>query len=236
MALQPIHPLSYKQFVEILGDIVTSMTALLENHPFGDWWNALQRYQFNGMNYITGQNVRHQFHQQIVQALDLNQKIIVANQILEWGQMQPLSAEMEENLEGCLELLNNVNAGPFDQLYSDRIASISKVYEMWNPAAWVIFDSYCARGLQWLVSEFWNEQGGEIHANILRFPWPPGRVGQPWSGFPRLGSLQQARLGFLYSSWLCRAIANQLNQYEHQPITWQAYHIEMVAFQIGHEV
>jgi hypothetical protein len=56
------------------------------------------------------------------------------------------------------------------------------------------------------------------------------------SGFPRLGTQQQARLGFIYASWLCRGIAEGLNENGNQQLQWQAYHIEMVAFQIGHEV
>jgi len=126
--------------------------------------------------------------------------------------------------------------GNLNQVCAERIASISKIYEMWNPAAWVIYDSYCAKGLQWLVSQLWNQNGNRTHANILKFPWPPGRVGAPVSGFPRLGTQQQARLGFIYASWLCRAIAERLNENGNQQLQWQAYHIEMVAFQIGHEV
>ena len=98
---------------------------------------------------------------------------------------------------------------------------------MWSPASWVIYDSYCAKGLQWLVSQYWNQNGEQVHENFLRFPWPTGRVGAPVNGFPRLGTPRQARLGFIYASWLCRAIAEQLNDNENQALAWQAYHIEI---------
>lgn len=236
MALEPINPLIYKRFTEILAGTVIEITDLMEDHRLGSWWNTLQRYQFNGMNYLEGQNVRNCFHKQLVQAERPDERLCVANRILEWGKMPLLSASMERSLNDSLNALNNENTGIFDYLYSNRIASISKVYEMWNPALWVIFDSYCARGLQWLVGELWKVQGHEKHSNVLKIPWPPGRVGRPCEGFPHLGSVRQAKLGFLYSSWLCRAIANQLNQVGNQPIVWKAYHVEMVAFQIGHEV
>lgn len=236
MALVPINPMTYQEFGRRLNDTIDTITELLEKHQLGNWWNALKRYNFNGANYIQGQNIRNDFHDQLLKAVDLNAKIVIANNILDWGNMNPLSKEMEIHLDKSLNILNNEHTGINDNLYSDRIASISKVYEMWNPNKWVIFDSYCARGLQWIISNYWTALGQDRHVELLRIPWPPGRVGQPLDDFPRLGTRKQAMLGFLYTSWLCRAIANKLNKNENNEIVWQAYHVEMVLFQIGHEV
>jgi len=72
----------------------------------------------------------------------------------------------------------------------------------------------------------------------LKFPLPRGRAVDPINGFPLLGSVRQTRLGFIYASWLWRTIANQLNEVGNHVLDfdWQAYHIEMVAFQLGHKV
>jgi len=155
--------------------------------------------------------------------------------------MNRLGDDMQIHLQRSLHILNNLNHNNYENVYSGRIASMSKIYEMWHPANWVIYDSYCARGLQWLVSQWWNLPGNyNTYEDILRLPSPPGRAIRPVDGFPRLNTQHslQATLGFIYASWLCRAIATQLNigGNHAQDITWQAYHIEMVAFQLGHEV
>jgi hypothetical protein len=55
-------------------------------------------------------------------------------------------------------------------------------------------------------------------------------------GFPIAGTPRQQRLGFIYGSWLCKAIAQRLNAMEGNVIDWRPYHIEMLAFQLGHEI
>jgi len=236
MALENIKPLTYQNYVMMLGNSVDAIVGVLENHQRGGWWEALQRYQFQNMDYIAGQDVRMQFHELLVNAADLADLVAVSNQILRWSNMPHLNEQMENSLQESLIQLANENHGNLNQVCAKRIASISKIYEMWEPTEWIIYDSYCAKGLQWLVSQIWNQNDENANAILLRFPWPPGRVGGPVNGFPRLGTENQARLGFLYASWLCRAIAEQLNNNERHDLVWRAYHIEMVAFQIGHEV
>ncbi|HEV8130946.1 MAG TPA: hypothetical protein VGQ81_06825 [Acidobacteriota bacterium] len=218
MPLAIIRPMNYQQFVGMIGNSLWQLIGVLENHPIGGWCNALQRYQFKGMNHVAGQNVRIKFHQALTNAVKLNDRIGVANNILQWGNMKPMNDKMRNSLEASLLSLNDEAKGNLNHVCVERIASISKIYEMWNPAAWVIYDSYCAKGLQWLVSQFWNQDANELHANILKLPWPPGRVGAPVQGFPRLGTEQQARLAFIYASWLCRAIAARLNENRNQEL------------------
>jgi len=234
MALIQINPMNYQHYLDTLGDSVQQIVDVFEAHENGGWLNALHRYNFEDMNHIDGQNQRNIFHNAIQNANNLNQRINVANEIMDWGNMLPLNENMMANLDMTLHSLDNDENLNLNNICVDRIASISKIYEMWDPAAWVIFDSYCAKGLQWLVSNMWGANNNKTHEDLLRFPWPPGRVGEPIDGFPRLGTERQARLGFIYVSWLCRAIAEILDHDQQEE--WQAYHVEMVAFQIGHEV
>ena len=159
MALAIIRPMNYQQFVGILGNSVGQLIDVLKDHQIGGWWNALRRYQFGGMNYVAGQSIRNEFHQALINAVELNDRIKVANNILQWGKMRRMSEKMQNNLERDLLLLNDEMNYNLNQVCAVRIASMSKIYEMWNPTAWVIYDSYCAKGLQWLVSKLWNQNG-----------------------------------------------------------------------------
>ncbi len=234
MALTLINPLSYQHYVNLLGNEVQQIVNIFEAESDGGWLCALHRYQFEGINYIEGQDLRNEFHNTIINTNNIDERIVVANDILQWGNMLPLNENMASSLDASLNSLDNEENLNFEHICVDRIASISKVYEMWDPAKWIIYDSYCAKGLQQIVSYLWHHNAHEVHDDLLRFPWPPGRVGAPVNGFPRLGTERQAKLGFVYASWLCRAIANTLNQ--NQEDMWQAFHVEMVAFQLGHEV
>lgn len=234
MALTLIHPLSYENYVNLLGNEIQELVGIFENISEGGWLGALHRYQFGEAGYIEGRNQRNNFHEAINNANNANERIDVANEIMDWGNMMDLNENMEASLDVSLEALDNEEDLALENICVERIASISKVYEMWDPAKWIIYDSYCAKGLQQMISYLWQHNNHNVHENILRIPWPPGRVGAPVNGFPRLGSPRQAKLGFIYASWLCRAIANSLNQ--NQGEVWQAFHVEMVAFQLGHEV
>jgi hypothetical protein len=109
---------------------------------------------------------------------------------------------------------------------------------MWDLDNWVIYDSYCARGLQWLISGLWQSIGHRTNERLLKLPWPPGRVGSPVAGFPRTAdtSPKQKRLAFIYGSWLCKAIAELLAAIDNNIFHWRPFHIEMIAFQLGHEI
>jgi hypothetical protein len=43
-------------------------------------------------------------------------------------------------------------------------------------------------------------------------------------------------LAFIYGSWLCKAIAERLIAIENNSFNWRPFHIEMIAFQLGHEI
>lgn len=53
MALEPIDPFTYQDYVRITGDAPLQIINIFENHERGGWYNALTNYNYNG-NYITG--------------------------------------------------------------------------------------------------------------------------------------------------------------------------------------
>ena len=101
----------------MLGGTVGQLVDALENHQIGGFWNALQRYQFNGMDYIAGQNIRNQFHQELVNAEALNDRFDIANNILQWGNMRSMNQQMQNNLEASLILLNDEINGDLSHLF-----------------------------------------------------------------------------------------------------------------------
>lgn len=117
------------------------------------------------------------------------------------------------------------------------VASVSKVYEMHDLGSWTIYDSRVATGLALLVQSWWDHLGGDELGDLLRFPCPLPRSGrEPPAGFPRLRTPPQARLGFIYASWLCKALASRLNESFGPPLPdtrWSPYHVEMVMWMLG---
>lgn len=244
MALHPITDFSFSGFKNALNETIPHIVDLFLQDNGYTWWNILRNYRYDNTNWEAGQQRRLDFHHSITQAGNHEEFLTVCNEILRWGKMKPLSTMMQNGVQASIGLLkqceNGVVANGIDNLCIERIASITKVYEMWNPREWIIYDSYCAKGLQYMVSQFWNNSENDMHRDILLFPWPPGRVGRPLDGFPRLATPRQGRLAFFYGSWLCKAIAEKLNQINRQDAEWdmhkwETYHIEMVAFQLGHE-
>jgi len=237
MALKPLQPFNYETFTSELGDSINQMMQLVENRQQGGWIGLLQRYRCRNSNFVKGNNERVIFHSHFLNASDREARTNLAKQILAWGKMPKLDDAMIKNMDNSLQLLKNDEISQdFENLYSKRISSISKVYEMWNLDSCVNYDSYCVRGLQWMVAQYWDQTKHREHESLLKFPWPKGRGGKQISGFPVLSTPRQARLGFAYASWLCRNIAVRLNQQQSRPFPWRTYHIEMAAYQLGREI
>jgi len=241
MALTKISPFTYPEFKSEIGDAASVIVDLHENEVPEFWANALRRYSFRGSDYKEGERVRIDFSKKISCYKEESELFDVCNEILKWGGMKLLSDEMKQGLQRSLSCLDQLSQGKMidlNELYVERLAPITKIYEMWDLDNWVIYDSFCARGLQSLVSKYWKKVGYEAHEELLRLPGPPGRSGSPVKGFPRTANTapNQKRLGFIYGSWLCKAIAERLNAKGSQSFPWRPYHIEMIAFQIGHEV
>ena len=121
-------------------------------------------------------------------------------------------------------------------LYMRKTATTSKIYSAFHSDRWVIYDSRVGLRLACLVQDWWAQTNGSPGSDLLRFPVPPGRRAgaQIPDGFHVLGSERQARLAFLYGSWLCRLIARDLDD-RGAPIpapagTWSPQIVEMALF------
>ena len=237
MALSECLPLCFERYEAHVGGIVNCITDNFSHVKVGGWPAALEKYTYRDSNSKEGQQLRLDFYEKFRNVSNTDEWRAVASEILDWGGMDPLSIDELNAVLATTIILRDEEGDALTQIYSNRIASASKIYEMSNPHRWIIFDSYCAKGLQHLVHLHWTEHG-EVLPRFLRFPWPVGRVGKPTPGFPHLGAgpSRQSRLGFIYSSWFCRLVASRLNHLEIGNIQWSAYHIEMVAFQLGHEL
>jgi hypothetical protein len=241
MALRSIDPFTYSVFDAEVGESALAIINHFKNDDPEFWGSTLRRHSFGGHDYQWGERVRLEFNKALSSCSGNDELYDIANRILEWGGMDPLNSTMKQGLERSLSSLSLLARGEtidLSQLCVERLASITKVYEMWDLDNWVIYDSYCARGLQWLISSFWNSLGHKQNENLLKLPWPPGRVGHPVAGFPRAADTapKQKRLGFVYGSWFCKAIAARLINIDNNGFHWRPYHIEMLAFQLGHEI
>jgi hypothetical protein len=240
MALEVIHPLTYRQFNIHAGDTAQAIINYFTNDNPNFWQAALQRYSFDGSDYQQGEKVRLEFNRKLSTCTD-DKLFDVANKILAWGGLASINSAMKHELKrslDCLDVLAKEQIIDLDELCVERLASITKIYEMWDLDNWIIYDSYCARGLQWLISELWQSLGHKTNERLLKLPWPPGITGSPVAGFPRTGDTapKQKRLAFIYGSWLCKAIAERLSLLDNNGFHWRPFHIEMLAFQLGHEI
>jgi hypothetical protein len=240
MALGAISPLTYREFNARAGGTAQEIINYFTNDNPNFWTEALRRYSFRGAGYQQGIETRLNFNERI-RSCAAAELFTAANEILEWGGMDSITNEMNQELGislDCLDCIARNEMVNLNDLCVERLASITKIYEMWDLDNWVIYDSFCARGLQWLISRFWQSTGHRTNERLLKLPWPPGRVGTPIAGFPRTGDTapKQKRLAFIYGSWLCKAIAERLIATEDNGFNWRPFHIEMIAFQLGHEI
>lgn len=235
MALQIIYPFSYETFVDVLDGAIDGLRLAIEHHESEGWEAVLNRYEYRGIRRTEGETVRLRYHNAIRQGANDMARIEIMNQIMDWGRMGELDAPLANAANATLNSLDDEQTLTIDNVEGRRIASLSKVYEMWNPSRWIIYDSYSSKGLQWLVSSLWRNQQQLVLPEYLRFPFPQGRAHNTLDDFPIIGSPRQAALGFVYSSWLARALAEQLNNQDGMN-DWQAFHIEMTLFQLGHEI
>jgi hypothetical protein len=235
MALQIIDPFSYETFVGVIDGAIDDLRLALEHHEPQGWEAVLNRYTFGEIGRDEGEAVRALYYNAIRQAPNDEDRIQIMNQIVGWGRMAELGAPLANAANVTLNFLDDEVNLTIENVESRRIASLSKVYEMWNPCKWIIYDSYSAKGLQWLVSTLWQNQEQPVFPEYLRFPFPRGRAHTTLDNFPVLGTPRQAALGFVYSSWLSRALAEQLSNQDGGE-GWQAFNVEMTLFQLGHEI
>lgn len=245
MALGEINPFTYEKFKEMLQVSISQIIEAIDMGNGAKWEELLMSYKYDSYNFESGIKLRQEYNLLLRKAFnDENEKMLFESidQILKWGKMNSANNQMKEKIKKSLSELDKLSKGgliKFENISVERIASVSKIYEMWDLDNWVIYDSYCVRGFQRIVQKFWNSVGAKKFEYQLKFPWPPGRSGCSLEGFPRAADTapKQKRLGFTYSSWFCKAISEKLNDLYPQNqlnIEWKPYHLEMIAFQIGH--
>jgi hypothetical protein len=152
--------------------------------------------------------------------------------------LTPFASDDARKLNGALRALDRLEDGDplaIDSVLGRRIAGTSKVYAMYAPHHWVIYDSRLARGLALLVAA----GPADRRRDLTDFPQPPGRdAGRGVAGFPGISvnATSQAVLAFVYASWFARALAAELELGSvPRPANdrWSPMHIEMALFEAG---
>jgi hypothetical protein len=196
-----------------------------------DWAGLVRGYQWNG-DWRVGISARRRFASLLHSAADHDRLLAVMDEIRSWGGLRPfgrdLSAEVARSLS-ILDALATSDAAPPRDLCGTRIATVSKVYAMYDLRRWVIYDSRVAWALASLLHDWSRDTAGPP----IGFPQPQGRNGQPFPGVPALASARQGALAFVYASWLCQSIATRIDAVCPDPAGWSATHVEMALFTIG---
>ena len=269
MALSTITPFCYKEYRRRTGEFaswVANHVQSNEIHGRTGWLRQLQSYDYaksycgrGQLLWSRGVAKRAEMHTSLRSNLDRDDTLIdeVNRIVVDWGHMKGYGLKFAPLIRKALDILRDETEDATWALETtadldagNRIAPISKVYHMFDPHRWIIYDSRVATALACLVRRFWNEKGQEVDAELLRFPCPPRR-GERWSrpkGFPGCGGGLQGSLGFVYASWLSRQVAEYLkgnSRFGTPPIVetpfvrlslqpdWQVYHIEMVLWMLG---
>lgn len=162
MALIPCNPFSYDTYRNHINDfipfVVNHIKDNLIRHYVG-WANQLESYRYNSptgvVHFQEGINTRHNFHNRLVEAIPYGIQQIqpIVDEIMTWGGMKkyPVTNELLQSFH-ILDALAMGNHTNWQNLIGKRIASTSKIYEMYNPNCWSIYDSRVGNGLQFLVS------------------------------------------------------------------------------------
>lgn len=248
MTLRACNPFNSEKYTSLVHDFIVFVTQYIQeyeiNHCRG-WAENLKsyRYKYRGgvADFQKGISTRLIFHEELRNALhtsDLEALQSTIAKIMRWGGMKTYKREPSDIINSfrILDSLEN-GYGEWKELIGNRIAATSKIYAMYAPRLWSIFDSRVGKAIQILVSLYQRDRNNT--AEYLEFQCPPGRNREAMNGFKLLSSPQQAILGFLYASWLFRAIAAGLNEKRiplPEPLQnerWWVDHIEMVFFMIG---
>lgn len=242
MALEALSPFSRAQFSRLVAPFVTwadEYVATEEIDGRVGWHAHFESYGWAGNDWRDGLRSRREMSCALAAANSDEQLRDAIADIADWGGMQTLGREDVDQMAASLSILDAIRDGgeAWPGLHARRIATASKVYEMHDPTSWTIYDARVAAALVKLVDSWWSEVGSQQSDSLLRFGIPPARgprTDLP-SEFPVLGSPKQARLNFIYASWLLRDIAERLASIEIGPddADWQLVHVEMALFMLG---
>jgi hypothetical protein len=237
MALAPLSPLTARAYAEAVQPSVAAAVEAPQAIWGSSWGELIERHRWRGRGWFEAIDTREQFHLALTRRAGRDVSATF-DAIARWGGLQPFSADDRRSLEVSLDALDGLEAGrpqSLDAIMGRRIAAASKIYAMYDPTRWVIYDSRVARALAMIVVN------GPKARDRRRtdFPQPPGRApGRGVVGFPALahGARRQAVLGFLYASWFARAVAAELGRRRASKGPqgpWTAMHVELALFTAG---
>lgn len=273
MALSQIQPFDCSSYLHRLSDVPDWIADHIQETKINGrtgWREHFEKYTYSRCVslghqplWLEGVQKRAHFTRQLTSNLNDDVALMkVVNEIMDWGRMRQYPPEFAPAIRKALNVLQtrggNSTWTPQQMSELDTggtIASMSKVFAMFSPHEWTIYDSRVATALACLVRNFWGEasKGEEVNANLLRFPVPPprGESRQRPKGFPAVIYGKQGSLAFIYASWLQRRVAEILrtnsNKYGCPPTTeraaniapldadWQVYHVEMALWMMGAE-
>ena len=223
------------KYIDKARNLIAQCDSLPEKVWGMTWEELLDRYDWRGESW-RGTEKPRQTHSQVLRtAAESGRLRDAVNSITDWGQVQRFDEAEVQEIAGGIQSLPLLNAGRIDPagFYSARVASTSKVYASVDLKSWVIFDSRVARALALIINHV-----GTLDPRFFRLPQPPDRGHKRRvEGFPVLSSAssKQATLAFLYSSWLCRAVADSLNAVgTSTPMGgWTVHRVEMALFTAG---
>jgi hypothetical protein len=243
VALKPVEPFMRDCFMARVDPFATwavDFIATVEIAGRSGWDAHLRNYRWAGGDWQNGLRSRSELTAGLSHARDEDELLDAIGDIAEWGGMAEPTWEDLEEIARTLPLLDSVRDGGYgwEEIFARRIATVSKAYAMHDPDAWTIYDSRVAAALAKLVDRWWRATGQRSEASLLCFGMPLGRAGRrpdvPRS-FPILATPGQARLNFIYASWLLRrmvALVCAGSSSEDSP-DWRLVHIEMALFMLG---
>jgi hypothetical protein len=245
MALQPIESMKKVGYLKEVGEFVEWAAHYVEENQLAGqqgWLEHLEAYEWKNVGWCEGIHDRMRLAKRFETLWRpglLSRFDQAVKQTLEWGGMKPFGGikSLQDSCTLLDQFSNKSAASNWEKLHEGRIATVSKVYEMYDLDSWIIYDSRVSRVLARLARKWWDKIGSEECERWLRFPQARGRSGdKPEKGF-HLASDKQANLAFIYASWIAQAIAKRLNEMEiMHPQTdpkWRTFHIEMVLFTLG---
>ena len=238
MALSPLAPFTEHEFARRVAPFLDWIHHHVEGTVIAGrrgYLSHLHSYCWQGDDWKMGVKKRCAMSDELRKADSALHLLKAANNILTWGGItKELSLTQITEIRSSFSILDGLaqrGTGRWKAIFGNRLASVSKVYEMHDLKSWTIYDSRVATGLALLVQSWWEHLGKEKLDDLLRFPCPPSRRSgwEPPAGFPRLGSSGQARLAFIYRAGYARpwqvastrASALRYQTLDGTPITWR---------------
>lgn len=189
MALSKISPFSYQNFEIQFRAFAAWIVNYIQKNPIREksgWFDQLKGYDYSKVHVITSSTPvwqlgiisRDSFYTQLHNpTLTDEQLIIVVNKIMEWGGMKPYALRSAPLMRKALQALNSITYTSIltDPIVDDLaltagIAARSKIFEMYDPTKWVIYDSRVANALACLTNKYTHNIPG-----ILSWPIPESR-------------------------------------------------------------